>query len=138
MRKSVLIGLIAGVLIALAALSVALRTSEEHDPRRVSDGGPAIAPEAASPLVVEALAEARALLDRAPATTLERIGELDRTQGGDDPQRRALEIEAHVRLGQIGRARSLAERFYRAFPQHPEISRIERLTGYHPRPTGPP
>jgi hypothetical protein len=51
--------------------------------------------------------------------------------------RLAQEIEAHVRLGNIGHARSLADRFYRAFPGSAEIGRIERLTGYHPRPYGP-
>jgi hypothetical protein len=48
------------------------------------------------------------------------------------------EIETSVKLGRIGHARSLADRFYRAFPGSPEIPRIERLTGYHPRPYGPP
>jgi hypothetical protein len=47
------------------------------------------------------------------------------------------EIEASVSLGRIGHARSLADRFYRTFPRSPAIPRIERLTGYHPRPYGP-
>ncbi len=48
------------------------------------------------------------------------------------------EIEDAVRVGRIGHARSLADRFYRAFPESPEIEHIERLTGYHPRPYQPP
>ena len=54
-----------------------------------------------------------------------------------EAEQMALEIEALVQLGRIGRARSLADRFYRRFPDSPEIARIERLTGYHPRPYGP-
>jgi hypothetical protein len=71
----------------------------------------------------------------------------DGTAGGAGPARDAgaasseaallQEIEADVRLGRIGHARSLADRFYRAFPGSPAIAQIERLTGYHPRPYGP-
>jgi hypothetical protein len=51
--------------------------------------------------------------------------------------RRALEIHALVRLGKVGLARSLTDRFYRAFPNSDRAAELERLTGYHPRPTGP-
>jgi hypothetical protein len=48
-----------------------------------------------------------------------------------------IEIEARVALGQVGHARSLARRFYERFPDSEAIPDIERLTGYHPRPSGP-
>lgn len=51
--------------------------------------------------------------------------------------RRAQEIIESVKRGQVGNARALADRFYREFPNSPEIQSIERLTGYHPRPYGP-
>jgi hypothetical protein len=47
------------------------------------------------------------------------------------------EIEDSVRGGRIGHARSLADQFFRAFPGSPAIERIERVTGYHPRPYQP-
>ncbi len=77
-------------------------------------------------------------LDRAPQTALDHILKADRLYGERNEARRALEIEARVRLGNIGHARSLADRFYRAFPASSQIAHIERLTGYHPRPYGPP
>ena len=60
-------------------------------------------------------------------------------RGAAPPTEAALlqEIEDSVRRGRVGHARSLADRFYRAYPESPEIERIERLTGYHPRPYGP-
>jgi hypothetical protein len=58
-----------------------------------------------------------------------------------DPQReesvRAQEIVDTVKQGRVGHARALADSFYRAYPNSPEIQSLERLTGYHPRPYGP-
>ena len=51
--------------------------------------------------------------------------------------RRAQEIVDSVKQGKVGHARALADRFYREFPNSPEIQNLERLTGYHPRPYGP-
>ncbi len=52
-------------------------------------------------------------------------------------QRKVREIEALVRAGQVGHARALTDEFYRAYPRSPERQKLERLTGYHPRPYGP-
>jgi hypothetical protein len=54
-----------------------------------------------------------------------------------EEMRRAQEIIDSVQRGQVGNARALADRFYRDFPNSPEIQNLERLTGYHPRPYGP-
>jgi hypothetical protein len=51
--------------------------------------------------------------------------------------RRALHIQALVRVGQVGHARTLTDRFYRTFPNSSHAAELERLTGYHPRPTAP-
>lgn len=129
MRNPILIAAAALVALALVAVGMSRRAST---------------PRAEAPEVVRVvpprprIEQARAQLERAPAEALKTIDAIDRALGTSDPERRALEIEAHVRLGQIGRARSLADRFYRTFPRNPEIARIERLTGYHPRPTAPP
>jgi hypothetical protein len=72
-----------------------------------------------------------------PAAALRDIEQADRLGGANDPQRRALEIVLLVQLGRVGHARALADRFYRAFPGNPEIPKLERITGYHPRPYGP-
>jgi hypothetical protein len=50
---------------------------------------------------------------------------------------RAQEIVESVKQGHVGQARALADSFYRQFPNSAEIQRLERLTGYHPRPYGP-
>jgi hypothetical protein len=51
--------------------------------------------------------------------------------------RRAQEVVENVRQGHVGNARALADKFYRDYPNSPEIQNIERLTGYHPRPYHP-
>ena len=105
----------------------------------------AAAPAAPAPLQAPAHASSAAeltehasqQLDADPAAALRDIEQADRLAGAQDPRRRALEIFALVRLGKVGQARALADRFYRAFPRDPQGPQIERLTGYHPRPYGP-
>ena len=83
------------------------------------------------------LQAARSELDQNPQLALQYIQRADRLYGEHNEDRRHLEIEVQVRLGKVGHARALADRFYRAFPESPKINEIERLTGYHPRPYGP-
>jgi hypothetical protein len=130
MRNPILIAAAAVAVMALVAVGMSKRAS-----KRLETEAPEVVRVTPPRPRIE---QARAQLDRAPAEALKTIATLDRTLGRFDPERRVLEIEAHVRLGQIGRARSLADTFYRTFPRNPEIARIERLTGYHPRPYGPP
>jgi len=96
--------------------------------------GPQSASTPAPPSAAELTARARLQLDRDPAAALSDLERADQLEGAHHPERRALEIYAHTRLGKVGHARALADRFYRTFPGHPEGQRIERLTGYHPRP----
>lgn len=99
---------------------------------------PAPAPTSSGDSEQGLMEEARQRLESEPAASLALIERADARFGTGSEPRRALEIDAHVRLGRIGRARSLADQFYRSFPGSSEIARIERLTGYHPRPYGPP
>jgi|GEM_PF-6120317 len=73
-----------------------------------------------------------------PAAALEDIAEADQL-APDSPSetRRVLEIHALVRLGKVGLARTLTDRFYRTFPNSDRAVELERLTGYHPRPGKP-
>lgn len=80
-------------------------------------------------------AKARLALD--PASALHDIEQADALAGPENETRRALEIHALVRLGQVGLARTLTDRFYRSFPDSERAAELERLTGYHPRPRGP-
>lgn len=91
-----------------------------------------------APDAAELTQRASERLNAEPAAALSDIEQADRLDSAPDARRRALEIFALVRVGRVGHARALADRFYRAFPGHPEIPQIERLTGYHPRPYGPP
>jgi len=80
---------------------------------------------------------ARNELAENPQLALQHIQRADGLYGERNEDRRHLEIEVQVRLGKVGHARALADRFYRTFPESPKIADIERLTGYHPRPYGP-
>jgi hypothetical protein len=157
MRNAILI---AAVAIAVIALSIGLarhRTQKKHrtqpaaehhaaapappapdppmQPAAASIAGTTAAP--APPSSTELTASAREKLDTDPAAALSDIERADQLDGGHDESRRALEIRAYVRLGQVGHARALTDQFYRAFPSSAEARSLERLTGYHPRPYGP-
>jgi len=105
---------------------------------------PAAAPSpvAATPLNAAQLTErAKQQLALDPEAALADIAQADKLAGpGPDAlneARRVLEIHALVRLGKVGLARTLTDRFYRTFPNSDRADELERLTGYHPRPTGP-
>jgi hypothetical protein len=82
---------------------------------------------------------ARALhtFERDPRAALADIARADQQSGTHDEVRRAVEIMALVRLGQVGHARALTEAFYGEFPASDQRAQLERLTGSHPRPRGP-
>ena len=97
---------------------------------------------APSPLDAEQLTErAKQQLALNPSAALEDIKRADELAGSaTDAQsetRRVLEIHALVRLGKVGLARTLTDRFYRTFPNSDRAAELERLTGYHPRPRAP-
>lgn len=107
-----------------------------------SQSAPTPSPATPVPLNAEQLTErAKQQLALNPAAALEDLAAADRLAGtAKDPQaetRRVLEIHALVRLGKVGLARTLTDRFYRTFPNSDRAVELERLTGYHPRPTGP-
>ena len=103
------------------------------DARAPAPPPPPLAPASAAELTPRA----RRQLESDPAAALRDIEHADRLAGPKNEQRRALEIHALVRLGRVGHARALTDQFYRAYPQSREIARLERLTGYHPRPYAP-
>jgi hypothetical protein len=76
-----------------------------------------------------------------PEAALQDIAQADKLTGpGADElneTRRVIEIHALVKLGKVGLARTLTDRFYRTYPNSDRAVELERLTGYHPRPTGP-
>ena len=80
---------------------------------------------------------AQARKDTDPAAALADLEQADHLDAVPNSERRALEIVLQVQLGRVGHARALTDRFYRAFPGDPHIPKLERLTGYHPRPYGP-
>ena len=152
----------AATLVAVAAVFGALVWSLMPGPLRIDQGGapsePELQPTAAqpepdravppkpeglrSPLTAEQLTErASHQLANNPAAALRDIAKADELSSSEsDAQRelrRALEIQALVRLGKVGLARTLTDRFYRAFPNSEHAAELERLTGYHPRPTTP-
>lgn len=116
-----------------AATSPAL---DESTPARSSTGP------AAAPLDVAQLTErAKQQLALDPAAALQDIAQADKLHGPEadalNETRRVIEIHALVKLGKVGLARTLTDRFYRTFPNSDRAAELERLTGYHPRPTGP-
>jgi predicted lipid-binding transport protein (Tim44 family) len=116
-----------------------------EDPAAVSSSDKTQQPSAADDLSAEQLTErAKAQLALSPAAALRDIARADALGDpgapGTDTQtetRRVIEIHALVRLGKVGEARALTDRFYRAFPDSDRAAELERLTGYHPRPSGP-
>ena len=94
-----------------------------------------------APLTAEQLTDrAKSQLALDPAAALSDIEQADKLAGPHDETnetRRVLEIHALVRLGKVGMARSLTDRFYRNFPNSDRSAELERLTGYHPRPGHP-
>lgn len=99
-------------------------------------------PAATTPINAEQLTErAKQQLALDPEAALADIARADElaVQAPDalNETRRVLEIHALVRLGKVGLARTLTDRFYRTFPNSDRADELERLTGYHPRPTGP-
>jgi hypothetical protein len=100
--------------------------------------GPASGEPKAAPLTADQLTErAKSQLALDPAAALADIEQADKLAGPQDETRRVLEVHALVRLGKVGMARSLTERFYRSFPNSDRAAELERLTGYHPRPGRP-
>jgi hypothetical protein len=94
--------------------------------------------EPAAPLTAEQLTErAKTQLALDPAAALQDIEQADKLAGPQNETRRVIEIHALVRLGKVGKARSLTDSFYRNFPSSDRAAELERLTGYHPRPTHP-
>lgn len=91
------------------------------------------------PLSADELTErAKQQLALNPAAALEDIAKADQLAADAQSEtRRVLEIHALVRLGKVGLARTLTDRFYRAFPNSDRAVELERLTGYHPRPGKP-
>jgi hypothetical protein len=94
------------------------------------------------PLNAEQLTErAKQQLALNPSAALEDIAKADQLAGtsadAQNETRRVLEIHALVRLGKVGLARTLTDRFYRTFPNSDRAVELERLTGYHPRPASP-
>jgi hypothetical protein len=59
------------------------------------------------------------------------------SESNREQAQRAQQIVNEVQQGRVGHARALADSFYRAYPNSPEIQNLEGLTGYHPRPYGP-
>jgi hypothetical protein len=97
---------------------------------------------ATPPLTAAQLTEqAKQQLALNPEAALADIALADKLAGPEpdalNETRRVLEIHALVRLGKVGLARTLTDRFYRTFPNSDRADELERLTGYHPRPTGP-
>lgn len=90
-----------------------------------------------APSEAQLMTAAAEALARSPAQTLALIEQADRRFGTAHEGRRVLEIEALVGLERIGMSHAKAEQFYRLFPDSGARARIERLTGYHPRPWGP-
>jgi hypothetical protein len=91
------------------------------------------------PLTADQLTDrAKQQLPLNPAAALEDIAAADRLAPDSQSEtRRVLEIHALVRLGRVGLARTLTDRFYRTFPNSDRAVELERLTGYHPRPGKP-
>jgi hypothetical protein len=93
---------------------------------------------ATPPTAAQLTERAKQQLALNPAAALEAIAQADELAGNQDAAhnetRRALEIHALVRVGKVGLARTLTDRFYRTFPNSARAAELERLTGYHPRP----
>lgn len=126
-----------------------VRTPRASSPSPAAGGGEPARPSAPAdtsqpaaatpePLSAEQLTRrAQQQLAHDPASALRDIEQADELAGSQDETRRALEIHALVRLGKVGLARTLTDRFYRSFPNSDRAAELERLTGYHPRPHGP-
>lgn len=87
-----------------------------------------------------AMARLRSLVGTDPERAVALAAELDGRSAPDSPhaeERSTLAIDALVKLGKIGKARSRAVEHYRRFPAGAHVEHIERLTGAHPRPATP-
>jgi hypothetical protein len=85
------------------------------------------------------LALMRAELTANPARALRLAQDAER-RFGETPQaaeRGRIAIEALVRLNDVARARDQAELFVRTYRGTDHARYVERLTGVHPRPSGP-
>lgn len=112
--------------------------SRKSTPPTYGPEGSAKSEPKAAPLTADQLTErAKSQLALDPAAALADIEQADKLAGPQDETRRVLEVHALVRLGKVGMARSLTERFYRNFPNSDRAAELERLTGYHPRPGRP-
>ena len=99
------------------------------------------APNALPPNAEQLTERAKQQLALNPTAALDDIAKADRLAGSATDvgaeTRRVLEIHALVRLGKVGLARTLTDRFYRTFPSSDRAVELERLTGDHPRPGKP-
>ena len=79
----------------------------------------------------------RALAVADPGQALHLAADLDRRfpKGALVEERASLVIDALVKLGDIGQARTNAEDFFARFPRGRFGVHVETLTGVHPRPT---
>jgi hypothetical protein len=76
----------------------------------------------------------RALVDRDPALALAKIQGMVPERETDAQRLLVLEVHALVKLGRIGVARTRAGVYYERWPEGPEVSSLESLTGLHPTP----
>jgi hypothetical protein len=106
-----------------------------------TESAPARETEPTTPLALSAdqlTDRAKQQLPLNPAAALDDIAKADQLDpDSQNETRRVLEIHALVRLGKVGLARTLTDRFYRTFPNSDRAVELERLTGYHPRPGKP-
>jgi hypothetical protein len=81
----------------------------------------------------------RALASSDPRAALALARDLERSDpaGADAEERASLVIDALVRLGDIGEARTRAEELLARYPGGRFAAHVETLTGVHPRPGEP-
>jgi outer membrane protein assembly factor BamD (BamD/ComL family) len=79
----------------------------------------------------------RGLVVANPGQALALLAELDRRfpESAFAEERASLVIDALVKLGDIGQARTRSEEFFARFPRGRFGLHVETLTGVHPRPT---
>lgn len=116
-----------------AKVHVGEAASSEAQPQNSAAGatvGPRVAP-AGQPSEVELLRRARSLLSARPreAFSLTEAHRDAYPNGLFAQERDALAVEALVRAGETDKARSLAERFVRAYPNSPHAHRFREAMG---------
>lgn len=151
LKKTLPLGALAAVIAALVWSVMPASEPDQHEgaaldplppPAAATSPAPAPAREpdpSPLPLSADQLTDrAKQQLPLNPAAALEDIAKADQLAPDSQSEtRRVLEIHALVRLGKVGLARTLTDRFYRTFPNSDRAVELERLTGYHPRPGKP-